>query len=116
LSFYVNKDEWAKLPSDYQAIFRAAAKEAEVTMQARYDSLNPPALERLLAYGVQTKPFAEDIMVKAHKVALQLLEDSANDDPEYRKVYSQWKKARSASFKWFGAAEAAYAQFSFPRG
>jgi TRAP-type mannitol/chloroaromatic compound transport system substrate-binding protein len=116
LSFYVNKDEWAKLPPEYQDIFRAAAKEAEVLMQAKYDTLNPAALERLLASGVQTRPFADDIMIKAHQTAIQLLEETAAGDGEYKKVYDQWKKARAASFKWFGTAEAAYSNFSFPKG
>ena len=116
LSFYVNAEAWATLPSDYQAIFQAAAKEAEITMQARYDSQNPQALERLLAAGVQTRPFSEDIMSKAHQVSLQLLEDNAAADASYGAIYSAWKKARTSSFKWFGTAEAAYAQFTFPKG
>jgi len=116
LSFYVNKDEWEKLPAMYKAIFKAAAKEAEITMQARYDALNPVALERLLAGGVQTRPFSEDIMLRAHQAALQFLEDTAAADGEYKKLYQEWKKARSASFTWFGTAEAAYAQFTFPKG
>ena len=116
LSFYVNQNEWAKLPSEYQEIFRAAAKEAEVLMQAKYDSLNPVALERLLASGVQTRPFADDIMTKAHQTAIQLLEETAASDGEYKKIYQEWKKARAASFKWFATAEAAYATFTFPKG
>ena len=116
LSFYVNAEAWATLPADYQAIFQAAAKEAEITMQARYDSQNPQALARLLESGVQTRPFSDDIMNKAHQVSLQLLEDNAAADDGYNTIYSAWKKARAASFKWFGTAEAAYAQFTFPKG
>ena len=48
LSFYVNGKAWEKLPSDYKYIFQAAAKEAELLMQARYDARNPAALSRLL--------------------------------------------------------------------
>jgi TRAP-type mannitol/chloroaromatic compound transport system substrate-binding protein len=32
--FFVNKDQWAKLPKDYQAAWEAAAYEANVTMMA----------------------------------------------------------------------------------
>ena len=41
-----------------------------------------------------------------------MYEELANTDPEYRKIYTEWKKARDASFRWFGTAESAYAQFS----
>ena len=81
--------------------------------QARYDVQNPLALERLLAAGVQTRPFAQDILTQAHTNAVQMYEELAAKDPEYSNIYTQWKKARDASFRWFGTAEAAYAQFSF---
>ena len=113
LSFYVNQKAWDSLPKEYQEIFTAAGKEAELITQARYDVQNPQALERLLAAGVQTRPFAQEILTQAHTNAVQMYEELANTDPEYRKIYTEWKKARDASFRWFGTAESAYAQFSF---
>ena len=109
LSFYVNQKAWDSLPKEYQEIFTAVAKEAELITQARYDVQNPQALERLLASGVQTRPFAQDILTQAHTNAVQMYEELANTDPEYRKIYTEWKKARDASFRWFGTAESAYA-------
>lgn len=114
LSFYVNGKAWEKLPSDYKYIFQAAAKEAELLMQARYDARNPAALSRLLQSGVEMRPFSEDILQKARDTALQFLAESAGKDPGYRKVYESWKKARKASFRWFDTAERTYAQFAFP--
>ena len=113
LSFYVNDKEWEKLPSDYKAIFTAAAKEAEVGMTARYDALNPAALTRLLAEGVQMRPFAQELLDKAFTAAKELLEENAVNDPEYARVYTPWKEARKEAFRWFGTAEASYAQFTF---
>ena len=113
LSFYVNQTAWDSLPKEYQEIFATAAKEAELITQARYDVQNPLALERLLAAGVQTRPFAQDILTQAHTNAVQMYEELASTDPEYRKIYTEWKKSRDASFRWFGTAESAYAQFSF---
>lgn len=116
LSFYVNKQQWESLPPEYQQIFTAAAKEAELTMQARYDVRNPQALQRLLDAGVQTRPFSSDILEKAHASSQQIYEEEANKNPEYRKIYDEWKKAKSASFRWFGTAESAYATFTFGKG
>ncbi len=115
LSFYVNQTEWSKLSAEYKAIFSAAAKEAEVGMTARYDALNPDALNRLLKEGVQLRPFGQELLDKAFTVAEQLLEESARKDPEYNKIYTPWKKARQSAFRWFGTAEAAYADFSFKK-
>lgn len=116
LSFYVNQEKWATLSAEHQAIFTAAAKEAETTMMARYDTQNPAALERLIAANVQLRPFSQDIMERAHEAAVQLLEDTANGDPAYRKIFEPWKSAKAGAFRWFGAAEAAYAAYAFSKG
>ena len=113
LSFYVNQKEWAKLPAEYQSIFIAAAKEAEVGMLAKYDAQNPIALNRILEQGIQMRPFAQDIMTKAFDAAQQILSDNAQKDPEYAKIYTSWQDSRKQLFQWFGKAEAAYAQFAF---
>ena len=113
LSYYVNRAAWDTLPRAYQEIFQAAAIESSVIMQARYDAKNPPAMRRLLAAGVQTRPFSEDLMKAARDAALQMLEDDASKDASYRKIYDHWRGARQDAFRWFGAAELAYAKFSF---
>ena len=113
LSFYANKDAFAKLPAEYQAIFTAACREAELIMTAKYDAQNPPALARLLKAGVQIRPFAEDIMVGAKEASVALLEESAAADATYRRVYDHWKSAKTDLDKWFSAAELAYARASY---
>jgi len=111
LSFYVNQTAWDNLPSDYQAILTAAFREAELMMTARYDARNPPAFKRLLASGVDIRPFSDEIMSKAQQEATELFEDYAAQDPGYRKVYDAWKVAKDDMVEWFGTAELAYAQF-----
>jgi TRAP-type mannitol/chloroaromatic compound transport system substrate-binding protein len=113
LSFYVNRDAWAALPSSYQAIFQAASQEASSAMQTRYDAKNPPALKRLLDFGVQMRPFSQDLMVGARNASQQILEENAAKDPRYAKIYNAWNAARGDAFRWFGTAELAYAQFAF---
>ena len=113
LSFYVNRDAWAKLPQVYQEIFVSAAKVAAVTMQARYDVENPPALGRLLQAGVQLRPFPDDLMKAAAQASRELLEEEAAKDAGYRRLYDSWKKMCAESFGWFGTAELAYSAFVF---
>jgi TRAP-type mannitol/chloroaromatic compound transport system substrate-binding protein len=113
LSFYVNQGEWAKLSAEYKAIFQAAAREAELTMLARYDIQNPQALSRLIGEGVQVIPFADDILRKAKEISIQLLEENAANDAAYAKVFVSWKKAQSDMFQWFNKAEALYAKAAY---
>ena len=79
------------------------------------DTVNPPALERLLAEGVSLKRFSDDIMQAAHDASFDLFEEQAAADPGYRAVYESWSSARRAAYRWFDTAEAAFAAFAFSR-
>ncbi|MGQ9735384.1 MAG: TRAP transporter substrate-binding protein [Thermaceae bacterium] len=114
LSFYVNLKEWQKLPKEYQQAFEAAAAEANLGMLAKYDQVNPPALQRLLRAGVRLRKWPNEIMQAAQKTAFALYEEEASKDATYRKVYAAWKKFREEEYRWFSVAELGYAQFAFP--
>jgi TRAP-type mannitol/chloroaromatic compound transport system substrate-binding protein len=113
LTYMVNRQAWDKLPRTYQEIFAAATTESASVMQARYDHLNQAALGRLLEQGVQIRPFPTDLMGKAQKASLDLLEELAAADEAYRRIYKQWRKGREDAYRWFGTAEYAYANFAF---
>ena len=113
LSFYINRDEWAKLPVDYQAMVESACREAAVMMQARYDANNPAALKRLLQHDVQLRPFPHDILQAAEKESMAVLQEEAAKDASYRSLFDKWDKARSESCEWFATAELAYATAAF---
>lgn len=114
LSFYVNKDQWEGLPESYRAVLGAASNEAARTMQTRYDARNPGALSELMARDITIRPFADSIMTAARDASEQLLSDAAAGDAAYRKLLAHWRKFRDESFGWFGSAELAYANFTFP--
>jgi TRAP-type mannitol/chloroaromatic compound transport system substrate-binding protein len=115
LSFLVNRTAWDALPSAYQQAFEAAAAEAASHMQAIYDVQNPRALERLLAEGTQLRRFSDEIMVASANVSREMMEQQAARDATYRRVYDAFREFREDSFRWFGSAEAAYAEFAFGR-
>ncbi len=115
LSFYINRDAFAELPSTYQEVLRSATIEAAQLLTARYDNVNPPALDRLIAGGTQLRPFSQDIMEAAYRESFDLYETQASADPAYRKLYEAWKSFRSVSDRWFGTAEWEYARFAHGR-
>ena len=55
IHFFINKKAWTDLPQEYKEAFQAAAYEANVTMMAEYDALNPTALRRLVQNKVQDR-------------------------------------------------------------
>ena len=113
LSFYVNQKAYDTLPAGYKEILATACHESGMVMMARYDAQNPAALKRILATGVTARPFSDDLMVAAREASVQMLEEEAERDASYKKIYDHWRAFQSDSFEWFGLAEKAYAQFSF---
>ncbi|NBC18487.1 MAG: ABC transporter substrate-binding protein [Bacteroidetes bacterium] len=112
LSFYVNRDAWDQLPTAYQQALEVACHEAGALMLASYDAKNPAALQRLLDQGVQVRKFPDDIMQAASEATTAMLEADASD-PAYRKIYDAYKQWRADSYRWFGLAEQAYADFAY---
>jgi TRAP-type mannitol/chloroaromatic compound transport system substrate-binding protein len=115
LSFYVNQRDWDGLPAEYKEMFETAATEVSMRMTAQYDTLNPPAMMRLLGEGVQLRRFSDEIMEAARTASFELYEEQATADPTYRKIYDAWSSARGELYRWFGTAEAGYASFAFAR-
>lgn len=113
LSCYINRSAWEKLPPGYQAALEVAAAESNGIMLANYDAKNPAALERLLAQGVQMRPFSQDIMLAAEKVSFEIMHELAGKDAGYRKVFEAWQQFRTSSNRWFSYPEASFAAFSF---
>jgi TRAP-type mannitol/chloroaromatic compound transport system substrate-binding protein len=113
LSFLVNRGAWDALPATYQAILRAAGREAAATMQERYDAKNPVALKELIAEGVQLRPFSDEILRASREAATELIEEEAAADATYARIHEQWKRYRGSSFDWFATAELAYARFAW---
>ena len=105
LHLFVNKAKWEGLPKNYQAIVNSAAALANTTMCALYDKKNPEALKRLLAAGVQLKPFTPDVMDAAYKAATELYAETAAKNPAYKKIYDQWVPFRNDSYYWWQVAE-----------
>lgn len=116
LSFYVNKDAWAKLPSTYQAAVQSAAAEANVNMLAAYDAKNPAAFKRLVDGGTSVRPFSNDIMEAAERNAMEIMQDHASADPAYKKVFEHQMAFRDVSNQWLSSAEQAFASFAMKSG
>jgi len=102
---------WESLPKEYQAMLQAACAEAYIWMVAKYDALNPAALKRLLANGVQLAPFSNEVMAASFKASEENYEEVAVKNPKFRKVWEPWKKFRAEQVQWFSIAEGRFDSF-----
>ncbi len=76
LDLFVNDKAYNALPKEYQSILQAACYEANVDMLAKYDAVNPPALRKLLANGVQLRAFSPEIMAACYKAAKEVFAET----------------------------------------
>jgi TRAP-type mannitol/chloroaromatic compound transport system substrate-binding protein len=110
---FVNLDKWRDLPPSYQAALQAACCETTVWMQSKYDSLNPPALRRLVANGTELRMFSREIMQAAYKASFEVYDDMAAKNPMFAKMYASWKAFREGEYVWFRVAEASFDNFVY---
>jgi TRAP-type mannitol/chloroaromatic compound transport system substrate-binding protein len=111
LSFYVNKEQWEKLPKPYQSAFEAAAAEANVGMLAAYDAKNPPAIQRLVQNGTQLRRYPDDIMKAAYESAQKIFDEESAKNPDFKKLYDSMRAFQQVSDIWMGLAEGTLANF-----
>lgn len=108
LAFYVNLQAWEKLPKDFQTMFEVAAAEGTMDMLAAYDSKNTAALKRLVGAGTQLRAFPKDVLQAGYKAAFDLYAEEAARNPEFARVFGEWKKYREQILLWHGLNEHAF--------
>ena len=64
-------------------------------MMAKYDALNPPALQRLVAGGVQAAAvLATRSWTPATRRRIEVYDEIAAKNAKFKKIYEPWKKFR----------------------
>ncbi len=111
LDFYINDKAFNALSPEYKAIVQAAASEAHVDMQAKYDAKNPAALRQLVGSGTKLHRFPKDVMDGAFKEAMALYSELSAKNPDWKKIYDDYSKFRADQNLWFRFAEAGFDDF-----
>jgi len=111
ISFYINRDEWKKLPPNYQSILETAMQAANLWMTANSDAKNPPAMKRMTDKGVKLLRFSDDILKAAKKANDDYMNEESLKNPSYKKLYDSWKKFADEQKSWFKTAELSYLDF-----
>ncbi|MBX6747255.1 MAG: TRAP transporter substrate-binding protein [Acetobacteraceae bacterium] len=113
LSFYVNLAKWQELPQLYRDVLETACHEATLETIAKYDTLNPQALRRLVSAGTQLRAFPREVMQACHRAAFELYEEIAAKNANFKKVYEPWKAFRDSQYQWFRVAENTFDSFVY---
>ena len=111
--FVANRQAWAALPAHYRAAVEVALAECDTDQNARFDAFNPPALRRVIAGGAQLRAWPREILQAAWREAHGLYEDLASKNPNFRKVWDNYRTFRNEQYQWFRVAENAYETFAF---
>ena len=105
LSFYVNQKALDALPPTFRQAIEVATMEAHVWLQAKYDTLNPDALRRLVGKGTLLRAYPRPVLDEAFKTAQAVNAQLAAASPEFKRLHESWDKFRQDSSLWFRIAE-----------
>ena len=102
---FFNLEKYNALPKAYQAALFNAATNANTWMLARYDMQNPAAIKRLVAGGVQLRPFPDDVLNAALTATNELWTEIAAKNAEFKKAIDAMQAYRSDQYLWWRVAE-----------
>jgi TRAP-type mannitol/chloroaromatic compound transport system substrate-binding protein len=108
---FINLDKWNALPKSYQNILEQAGHLANNWMMAKYDTVNPLALKKLLAGGTKLHGFSPPIMEASFKAARELHNEVAAGNANFKKLYESLSAFSSTGYQWFQVAEVGYDNF-----
>jgi len=109
MEFTINKDAFAELPEDLQAIVKVTAKAINEDMLAEYTTRNQAALVELEEkYDVDVRPFPADVLEKLKALSDEVVAEVAAADPLSQKVYDSYKTYRDQVKAYHAVSEQAY--------
>ncbi|HMN83326.1 MAG TPA: TRAP transporter substrate-binding protein DctP [Burkholderiaceae bacterium] len=104
----VAQKAWDSIPKEYQMAFTAACGESNAMTMAKYDSLNPIALKKLVGSGTQLRVFPKAVLDECRKAALDQYAEWSDKFPEFKKLYEPYNKFHQDQIQWFRVAEDSY--------
>lgn len=105
----INKEAFAELPKDLQAIVRGACKMANVDMLADYTARNNAALQTLIhKHKVNLKQFPAEVIKKLRELSEQTVKNLASHDEISKEIYDSYHDFRQQVMQWSELSEVDY--------
>ncbi|HIG79038.1 MAG TPA: TRAP transporter substrate-binding protein [Cycloclasticus sp.] len=109
LETFINKDAFAKLPVDLQAIVKHACKDANMDMISEFTAKNNIALGTLVnKHGVNLKPLPDDVLRKLHALSNEVVQEIVDRDAFSQKVYASYSGFQKQVMRWSDVSEYAF--------
>ncbi len=109
LETIINKSAFEELPTDLQAILRAAISWQNVYTISEFETQNSRYLTKMIEEeGVQLRAFPAEVIARLREISARVLFDLAEEDSACRKVYEAFLAFQRDISKWSSYSEAAF--------
>ncbi|RME15309.1 MAG: ABC transporter substrate-binding protein, partial [Bdellovibrio sp.] len=106
----INKKAFDSLPKRLQRIVEVACQSANEDMLSEFTARNAVALKTLVSkHKVKIRRFPDSVLKKLGSLSLQVLEETAAQNPQAKKVYSSFLNFKKQSMSWGKISEEGYA-------
>ncbi len=107
LEVQIPLDKWNDLPAQYQAAIENAAAYAHARTVAKYDVLNPEALQTVKGFA-EIREFSPELMEAFKTETESVLDGIAAEDGKFAEILGPWRQYRDGVAEWHGLAERSY--------
>ncbi len=107
LEVQIPLDKWNDLPDQYQAAIENAAANAHARTVAKYDVLNPEALQKIKGFA-EIREFSPELMDAFKTETEAVLDKVASEDGKFAEILGPWRQFRDGVSEWHGLAERSY--------
>jgi TRAP-type mannitol/chloroaromatic compound transport system substrate-binding protein len=109
LELIINKDAYASLPADLQAIVEGAARAVNQDMLDEYTARNNTALIELVeTHGVEVRKLPDDVLSELRRLSGEVLEELAEDSELSGRIAESVKAFQEQATTYHGISEEAY--------
>jgi len=109
LELIVNKKAFEGLPAYLQKIIETAAQAVDLWLYAQFEKLNIEALRELQEdHHVEVLEFPPDVLKQLHEMTRQALDEEADKDEQFRRVYEIYKVFKAGHDAWNAISDDAY--------
>ena len=109
LELIVNKDAYADLPADLQAIVDSAARAVNQDMLDEYTARNNTALVELVeTHGVEVRQLPDEVVAELRRLSAEVLEELAEDSEISKRIAESVEAFKQQAMTYHGISEEAY--------